>query len=253
MRPPIVSSVTPAKEVFTLASPFTLLAVTEPLLFSTIRFPLIRSARTLPKLVLAKVSPPMSVRLIAPFPVMARIPLGMFEASMAPKEDLRVTLPRASRTMIFPLEVSASRAPLMASSSMLPKESRIVTEPPVTEAVGNVGGAANTRNLHVSVVVVHRKIASNIACLNTPKRSRDGCGSSIRQNNRSVASCNCGGALNIPCGDAAKTISYLEGAFYVRHLHGSVVVAHGDISSGPSKFNAAKGVCPPAGAGVSNH
>src|SRR5258706_542666 len=51
MRPPIDSSVTPANDVFTPASPFTLLAVTEPLLFSTVRFPLIRSAKTLPKLV----------------------------------------------------------------------------------------------------------------------------------------------------------------------------------------------------------
>src|SRR5258706_542668 len=40
MLPPIDSSVTPANDVFTPASPFTLLAVTEPLLFSTVRFPL---------------------------------------------------------------------------------------------------------------------------------------------------------------------------------------------------------------------
>src|SRR5216684_1956511 len=70
---------------------------------------------------------------IAPFPVMARIPFGTFEASMAPKEDFNVTLPRASRTEIFPLDVSASRAPLMVSNSMLPKESRMVTELPIAE------------------------------------------------------------------------------------------------------------------------
>ena len=88
------------------------------------------SASTLPKLVFANASPPMSVSVIPPLPVTARIPFGIFEASIAPKEDLSVTLPRASRTSTLPLEVSASSAPLMVSSSMLPKESRIVTEAP---------------------------------------------------------------------------------------------------------------------------
>ncbi len=98
IRPPIVSSVTPAKDVFTPASPFTFLAVTEPLVFSTVRLPLIRSMETLPKLVLAKASPPISVSVMAPFPVIARIPFGIFVASTAPKDDFSVTLPRASRT-----------------------------------------------------------------------------------------------------------------------------------------------------------
>src|SRR5260370_176963 len=133
IRPPIDSRVTPANDVFTPASPFTFLAVTDPLVFSTVRFPLIRSVKTLPKLVLAKVSPPMSVSEMPPFPVTARIPFGTFEASMAPKEDFNVMLPRASRTEILPLDVSASRAPLMVSNSMLPKESRMVTEPPFSD------------------------------------------------------------------------------------------------------------------------
>jgi hypothetical protein len=46
-----------------------------------------RSAKTLPKLVFANVSPPMSVSVMPPLPVTARIPFGMFEASMAPNED----------------------------------------------------------------------------------------------------------------------------------------------------------------------
>src|SRR5256886_9152371 len=130
IRPPTVSSVTPANEVFTLTSPLTFRAVTEPLLFPTVRLQLMPSASTLPKLVFANASPPMSVSVIPPLPVTARIPFGILEASIAPKEDLSVTPPRASRTSTLPLEVSASSAPLMVSSSMLPKESRIVTEAP---------------------------------------------------------------------------------------------------------------------------
>ena len=51
--PPIPSSVTPAKDVLTFASPFTFRAVTELLLFSTVKFPFTRSIKTLPKLVFA--------------------------------------------------------------------------------------------------------------------------------------------------------------------------------------------------------
>jgi len=53
IRPPIDSSVTPENDVVTFASPFTFLAVTEPLESSAVRFPLMRSAEMLPKLVLA--------------------------------------------------------------------------------------------------------------------------------------------------------------------------------------------------------
>ena len=75
----------------------------------------------------------MSVSVTPPLPVTARMPFGIFDASMAPKEDFSSTLPRASRTLTLPLEVSAVSAPLIVSSSMFPKESRIVTEAPVTE------------------------------------------------------------------------------------------------------------------------
>ena len=114
---------TPEKEVLTLASPLMFRAVTEPLLFSTVRFPFTRSIKTLPKLVFAYVSPPISASVIAPFPSVALIPFGMLAASMAPKDVLRVTTPRASRTVILPFDVSASSVPLIVSNSMLPKES----------------------------------------------------------------------------------------------------------------------------------
>src|SRR5207249_7208206 len=57
IRPPIPSRVTHEKEVLTLASPLMFRAVTEPLLFSTVRFPFTRSTKTLAKLVFAYVSP----------------------------------------------------------------------------------------------------------------------------------------------------------------------------------------------------
>src|SRR6266436_3636808 len=256
------SSVTPAKDVFTPASPFTFFAVTEPLLFSTVRLPLIRSVETLPKLVLAKVSPPMSVSVMPPFPVMARIPFGTFDASMAPKEDFSVTLPRASRTADgVQLNVAegianghgaahhrASLDPAIVGGAI--HAAMYIAKGDVAEAVGNVGSAADARNFDVPVVVADREITTDIPCVDTSKRSCDVCGSSLRQSNRAIAASDGHRALNTSCSDAAKTIAYFESALYVRHLHGAVVVAHGDISSGPSKLNAAKGIVPPAGAGV---
>src|SRR2546423_242437 len=103
----------------------------EPRLFSTVRFPAMRSTETLRKLVLAKVSLPISVSVMAPFPVMARTPLGISNASIEPKEDLSSAVPCTERTEILPLLVSALSEPEMLSSSRAPKESRMVTEGPV--------------------------------------------------------------------------------------------------------------------------
>src|ERR1700723_2749125 len=72
----------------------------------------------------------MSVMVIAPLPVTARMPFGMLEASMAPKDVLSVALPRASRTLTLPPQVSAPSAPAMFSSQMLQKELRVVRDLP---------------------------------------------------------------------------------------------------------------------------
>src|SRR5256885_3377214 len=122
----------------------------------------------------------------------------------------------------------------------------------VAEAIGNVGSTADTQDLHVSVVVADRKITTDIPCLDAAERSCDVCGGGIRQSNCAIAARNGCRALNTSCCDAGETIAYLESALYVRHLHGAVVVAHGDISRGPGKLNAAKSIVPPAGAGVTD-
>src|SRR5258708_40134710 len=118
------------------------------------------------------------------------------------------------------------------------------------ETIGNVSRAANTQNLDVSIVVVDRKIAKYIPRVDTPKRSCDVCGGRASQRNCAIAARNGHRALNGSCGNAAETIAYLESAFYVRHMHGTVVVAHGAISAGPSDLDAARSIVPPASASV---
>src|SRR2546425_8128042 len=96
----------------------------------------------------------------------------------------------------------------------------------------------------MSVVVADRKIAAEVAGVDAPERSRDDCRGSIGQCDRAISAGDGHPALNVTGGDASETIAYLEGAFHVRHLHGAVVVAHGDISAGPNEFNAAKRIVP---------
>src|SRR5438445_7283479 len=104
----------------------------------------------------------------------------------------------------------------------------------------------------MSVVVADRKIAADVAGVDAPERSRDDCRGSIGQCDRAISAGDGHPALNVTGGDASETIAYLKGAFHVRHLHGTVVVAHGDISAGPHEFNAAKRIVPAAGARVTD-
>src|SRR6267142_7062332 len=96
----------------------------------------------------------------------------------------------------------------------------------VSEAVGDVSGAADVRYIDIAVIVVNHQVAVDVAGFHAAERRGDIGGTDLHYSDRPVSSRDGGRACNIAHGDAAESIAYFERAFHLQNLNGAVVVGY---------------------------
>src|SRR6267142_6702369 len=122
----------------------------------------------------------------------------------------------------------------------------------VSEAVSNIGGAANVRYIDIAVIVVNHQVAVDVAGFHAAERRGDIGGTDLHYSDCPVSTRDGGRASNIAHGDAAESIAHFERAFHLQDLYGAVVVGHRHVAGCAIQLDTSKRVGEARGAGVAD-